>query len=271
MGLLQRLITAVFFVAIMLAGIYGGVHAFLGLFAIIGALSLWEFSGIVLKESNDINRKIISLTVGLLPFIFVSFFKLGIHTPAYIFALFPAFLFLIFLFELFKTVKSPFKNISFFLMGMIYISLPFSLLADIAISDGIYNPTIVFSLLILVWASDTGAYLVGSMMGKTPLFPRISPNKTWEGSIGGWVLSLLIGIALFYIFGVFLLWQWLVIAVICAVFGTLGDLVESMLKRSFDIKDSGNLLPGHGGVLDRFDAFLFVLPFVYAFLFFIKA
>ena len=123
-------------------------------------------------------------------------------------------------------------------------------------------------MLLLVWSSDTGAYLVGSLIGKTPLAPKISPKKTWEGTVGGWVFSMLVSIALFYIFKEdFLeLWQFMALALICGVFGTLGDLVESKFKRSYDIKDSGNLLPGHGGMLDRFDAFFLVVPYVYIFL-----
>lgn len=266
MGLLQRLMTAIVFVAIMMAGIYWNVYTFLGLLGLIVALSLWEFSGIVLEEEATISRKVLSLVIGLFAFGGIAIASIDVAIPLYAYALFPAFLFLIFLFELFSVSKRPFQNIAFMLMGLVYIALPFSLLVDLTVVKAMYNPNIILGLLLLVWASDTGAYLVGSMVGKTPLFPRISPNKTWEGTIGGWVLSLLVGVALFYIFGIFVLWKWLVLAAICGVFGTLGDLVESMLKRSFGIKDSGSLLPGHGGILDRFDAFLFVLPFVYAFL-----
>ncbi|MEO0775984.1 MAG: phosphatidate cytidylyltransferase, partial [Bacteroidota bacterium] len=128
----------------------------------------------------------------------------------------------------------------------------------------------VFGLLLLTWSNDTAAYLVGSRIGKTPLFPRISPKKTWEGSLGGVVITFLIAFLISQWFREHSTKQWLVLAGIVAIFGSTGDLVESMLKRSENIKDSGNLLPGHGGVLDRFDAFIFLLPFATAYLLLIK-
>ena len=120
------------------------------------------------------------------------------------------------------------------------------------------------------WVNDSGAYVVGSLIGKTPLYPRISPNKTWEGTLGGVFFCLVTG----YIFSLYYTMlstvDWMVLGAITAIFGSLGDLIESMLKRSVDKKDSGNLLPGHGGMLDRFDAFIFLLPFAAAYLYFAK-
>ena len=118
----------------------------------------------------------------------------------------------------------------------------------------------------MTWANDTGAYLIGSQIGRTKLFPRISPKKTWEGSAGGVLVTFLAGYLLSRIFSDISLVDWCVLAGIVSIFGSLGDLVESMLKRSLQIKDSGNLLPGHGGFLDRFDAFIFLLPFAAAYL-----
>jgi phosphatidate cytidylyltransferase len=121
-------------------------------------------------------------------------------------------------------------------------------------------------LLLLTWMNDTGAYLVGSNFGRRMLFPRISPKKTWEGTIGGVVITFITAASFCAFSGELRLFDWMVLAAFVSVFGTLGDLVESMLKRSVGVKDSGNLLPGHGGVLDRFDAFIFVLPFAAAYL-----
>ena len=124
----------------------------------------------------------------------------------------------------------------------------------------------IFGVLLLIWSNDTGAYLVGSQLGRHKLMPRISPKKTWEGFVGGVIIAQLIGWAISTYIKDFSLQDWLIIAGITSVFGTMGDLVESMLKRSFDVKDSGSLLPGHGGFLDRFDAFIFLLPFVAAYM-----
>jgi phosphatidate cytidylyltransferase len=132
--------------------------------------------------------------------------------------------------------------------------------------QGSFNPYIPLGFLIILWSNDTGAYLAGKSFGKHKLFERISPNKTWEGFVGGLILALFVGFNLAQYFGGLERWQWAVMAVIIAVFGTLGDLVESMLKRTLGVKDSGNILPGHGGLMDRFDGLLLAAPLVFLFL-----
>ena len=124
----------------------------------------------------------------------------------------------------------------------------------------------------MVWASDVFAYLLGSKIGKNKMFPRISPNKTWEGTLSGVLGAILVGYgcSLFFSTIELIFVHWIILASICTVFGILGDLVESMLKRSLGIKDSGNILPGHGGMLDRFDAFVLVIPFVFSYLLILK-
>ena len=124
----------------------------------------------------------------------------------------------------------------------------------------------VISLLLLTWINDTAAYALGSRYGKYPFFPRISPKKTWTGAVGGLIFDLLLATILYFTVGKLLLWQWLTLAVVASTFGNVGDLFESMLKRSLNVKDSGTLLPGHGGFLDRFDAFIFSLPFSFLYL-----
>ena len=140
----------------------------------------------------------------------------------------------------------------------------------IAFRMGAFHPNIIFGLLLLTWANDTGAYLIGSQIGRTKLFPRISPKKTWEGSLGGVLVAFMTAYLLSLFFKDLVLKDWLILAFLVSIFGSIGDLVESMLKRSLKIKDSGNLLPGHGGMLDRFDAFLFLLPFAAAYLLWIS-
>jgi phosphatidate cytidylyltransferase len=124
----------------------------------------------------------------------------------------------------------------------------------------------MLGFLLILWLNDTGAYLIGSWIGKHKLFERISPKKTWEGSMGGAFMALLTSWGMALLVKGIPLWQWISIGLIIVIFGTLGDLVESMLKRSLGIKDSGTILPGHGGILDRFDALLLAVPFVFVFL-----
>lgn len=154
----------------------------------------------------------------------------------------------------------PFINIGATITGLLYVSLPMSLLSLIAYGSGHFEPGRVFCLILFVWAADTGAYFAGKNFGKHKLAPSISPGKTWEGWVGGAALTLATGWAAGYFLPDIPLSHRLVAAGVVAVFGPLGDLAESMLKRSAGVKDSGTFLPGHGGLLDRFDAFLLVLP-----------
>ncbi len=154
-------------------------------------------------------------------------------------------------------------------LALIYIVMPLLMMIDLGISENIYSPLIPCSILFSIWINDSMAYLVGSFIGKTP-FSKISPKKTWEGTIGGALLCVIvIALAGHYIpASKSIHWQhWFLIAVICAVFGTFGDLLESKLKRKADIKDSGSFMPGHGGFLDRFDSLLTATPFVWVYIY----
>jgi phosphatidate cytidylyltransferase len=156
--------------------------------------------------------------------------------------------------------KNPFLNVGCTLLGLFYVFIPMTLLNVIAYDKSVYDYRRVFALLFLIWASDIGAYAVGRAIGKHKLAPQISPGKTWEGWAGGFVLTLVVGWAIGYMLPDMPLTHRLVAAGVVAVFAPLGDLAESMLKRSVGVKDSGSIMPGHGGLLDRFDAFLLVLP-----------
>lgn len=144
--------------------------------------------------------------------------------------------------------------------------LPFGLLSEIASFRDAYNPGILLGYFVLIWTSDTFAYLIGRKIGKNRLFERISPKKSWEGSAGGAVAAIAMAMLLSRIYPDIEVWIWMVMSSIIVITGTLGDLTESLLKRSLNVKDSGNILPGHGGLLDRFDAILLSAPFVWAFL-----
>lgn len=276
-GLLTRVSTAIIFVLVMLGGLYGGRYSFVLLFALITAFCLWEFLGIVLSKQSrsDRIRLSIGILIGLTPFLLISILQLELvkQTEDYIaystFLFFPL-LFSAFIYELYTKSDKPFANVAFMILGLVYIGVPFALLDLIAFEGNYFYANTIFGLLLLTWCNDTAAYFVGSQLGKTPLFPRISPKKTWEGTLGGITITFLLGYILSLVFTELRLIDWMVLAAIVAIFGSLGDLVESMLKRSVQVKDSGSLLPGHGGFLDRFDGFIFLLPFAAAYLLLIR-
>jgi len=210
----------------------------------------------------------------MLPFVIISVLQLQPYVPFESFRLsitlvFPI-LFLAFIFELFAKDERPFVNIAILILGAIYIGTPFALLCYIAFYGDYFYANTVFGLLLLTWSNDTGAYLVGSKWGKTKMLPDISPKKSWEGYIGGVIVTLLIALVISYFFREFTWVDWLVIGALVSIFGPLGDLIESMLKRSIHVKDSGSLLPGHGGFLDRFDAFIFMMPFVTTYIMWVR-
>ncbi len=185
---------------------------------------------------------------------------------------FPFIMALLFLLELFGKSLKPFHNIAFTSLGVVYVGIPMSLAIwicgnPLAAFGGVGN-YFMMAVFFMVWASDVFAYLVGSKIGKNKMFPRISPNKTWEGTFSGVAGAILTGYLCSLLFQQLALSLpfWIGAACICTLFGILGDLVESMFKRSLGIKDSGKLLPGHGGFLDRFDAFIFVVPFVFTYI-----
>lgn len=271
-GLTRRAATAVIFVVVMLVGLFVGRMSFIALFAVITALCLWEFLNMVLHHNSrrDWIRIVLGVAFGLTPFVLASAMHIALvnNDRFVIFTsiLFFPLLFLAFIYELFSESEKPFQNVAFIVLGMVYIGAPFSLLNFIAFNEDGFNVWPIFGLLLLTWLNDTGAYLVGSWIGKTPLLPRISPKKTWEGTLGGVVVTFFVAYIFCAVTNELYLQDWLILAGIVSIFGSMGDLIESMLKRSFGVKDSGTLLPGHGGVLDRFDAFIFLLPFAAAYL-----
>ena len=206
--------------------------------------------------------------MGLFPYFAFLAEKMNWYQPSWTYEilLYCMGLFLFFMIELFSSSSRPFQNIAFIFSGFFYITLPLSLLHFITINQGTYQYRFILGIVLLIWTNDTGAYMIGSRLGKNHLFPRISPKKTWEGTGGGALLTILAGWAMYRFFPSFPLAGWLILSLIVVFFGSIGDLIESMLKRSIHIKDTGNVLPGHGGLLDRFDSFLFCIPFSVTFI-----
>jgi len=197
----------------------------------------------------------------------VLFIEQQMQIPVkYYFLLLPI-IYIVFLVKLYrKTEKKPFTNIGLTFLGIIYVALPFALLHVSAFHQGHYTFEIVLGIVLIQWASDVGAFFAGNRFGRRKLFLRISPKKSWEGFLGGAILAIGFSLGVSEWLSVLALWQWVSIAAIIAIVGTYGDLIESLFKRSMEIKDSGTSIPGHGGFLDRFDSLLLSIPFIAAFL-----
>jgi phosphatidate cytidylyltransferase len=280
--MLERTLSGVVFVALIFACIYFGPYTLWLFMAVVLCGCLWEYHKILVanKGTGFYVRRAFLIGTGMLAFVtfFWSFYwpeggeklfqavQLSASDLTLIVVL-PV-VYLIFILELFMQNKRPFKQVGLFVFGLFYIALPILLYLDLAhrkqpTGESLYNQIFAIAPFILIWTNDTMAYLSGRLLGKTLLFSRISPKKTWEGTIGGIVFTLLISYLLASQLGGPSTAQWLAMAMIVSVFGSFGDLFESMLKRSVGIKDSGNIMPGHGGFLDRFDSFIFALPMLW--------
>jgi len=247
------------------------------MFAFITGMTIWEFTGLVNQRENITVNRFICTAAGVFLFIAMVGFCSEL-TPSSVFI--PYLLTIIYLFcsGLFTRNEDPIHDWAYAMMSQMYIALPFSCLAILSFrcyADtglAIYNMLLPVSIFIFLWMNDTGAYCTGSLLGRHKLFPRVSPGKSWEGSIGGAVIVVLVALLVAYIDENNLLEslgamptglstiEWIGLGLTVVVFGTLGDLVESLFKRTLGIKDSGNILPGHGGMLDRFDSSLMAIP-----------
>ncbi len=259
-----RTITALFFAIACVACIYfnGYIHLLFFIFSIIGFNEYLRINGP--KKRKALSR--LYLLYAILMSGSFALMQMNIIPEKMVWA--NVFLLAsIFVIELYQRDHFPFDQIAKLIVGYVYVIVPFALYTALGyIVSGEYNFEIPLGFLILVWANDSGAYVFGVTLGKNRLFERISPKKSWEGFFGGMIIAGISAYIISQYFQSISLQHWVVISIIIVVFGTLGDLIESMLKRSKEIKDSGSILPGHGGVLDRFDALLIAAPMVYAYL-----
>lgn len=260
---IQRLVTGILFIAIIIVGIIYGPVSFAIVFTLITAFAILEFGHLVNQiEGVKINRAITMLG-GI--FLFLAFFGYNIIGMR---IFIPYLIIVIYLIvsELYLKRENPVNNWAYSMLSQMYIALPFAMLNVPAFhSDPVseiieYNPILPLSIFVFLWLSDTGAYCVGSLIGKHRLFERISPKKSWEGSIGGGVVTIASSFAFAHFFPFLSLTGWIGLAATVVVFGTWGDLAESLFKRQLGVKDSGRVLPGHGGVLDRFDSAFLAIP-----------
>lgn len=263
----QRTISGAVFVILLIGSILWNQYSFGILFAIITALAIFEFHKLTNRQEEVSTNQAFAI-IGSLILFTSSFLYASNRFPATIYLVYGLFVVFVLIAELYRKKEQPIHNWAYFLLGQVFVALPFSLLNFILFIPG-YRPLVLLAVFVTIWVNDTGAYLVGMTFGKHRLFERISPKKSWEGFIGGAVFALASG----YVFSRFIpeisLLEWFIFSEIIVVFGTFGDLIESLLKRTLNVKDSGNIIPGHGGLLDRFDSMLLAAPMIFMYLQFI--
>lgn len=267
MNFLIRTITAVVYATVMLFCILKGGPWFVGLFAVCTILTTLEYTGLANKyKGTDVSR----LWASVAAFTFYAAI-VGLSVMPSSAVLFLPFMFtliVIMVRELYFKKPSPVNDWAHTLFPVIYIALPYAMTSMLAFNvqgpDSGYSPVVTLTLFVFLWCNDVGAYCTGCTIGKHKLFERISPKKTWEGSIGGAVFTMLAAFLLHHFmpdwYSFMPVWVWIGMALVVVLFGTWGDLIESLMKREMGIKDSGKILPGHGGMLDRFDSALLAIP-----------
>ena len=293
-SLLKRSLTGILIVGGILAGLLINSLSFFIVFLIIMVATQWEFYR-MLHRIKVRPQATFGIAMGMT--MYVLAFMVAIHAlPEEYLSLILLFFPFVFIHEVYAQHNRPFHNIAYTFLGLIYIALPFSLLSFLVFDihekmqpvfalDGgedilnfllqpgfaiDYTPGVLLGIFILIWLYDTGAYLSGMLFGKRRLMPRVSPKKTWEGLIGGSIVALITAFFLGRYLKDLNTTEWLLMVFVVVVFGTLGDLSESLLKRRTGLKDSGSILPGHGGFLDRFDSFLLIIPVVVALMAFLQ-
>ena len=274
-----RTITAVFFVAAIVC-CFLRAEAMIFLFALVTGLTIWEFTGLVNDRENVSVNRMICTVAGVYFFLAMAGYNSGI-TPAGVFVPYLITIVYLMVAELYLKQPDPVNDWAYTMMSQLYIALPFSMINVLAFrsagSDITYTYLVPLSVFFFLWVNDAGAYICGSLLGKHKLFPRISPGKSWEGSIGGGILVMIVAVLIWHLSEQYAVndlhlsaFEWAGLGLVVVIFGTWGDLVESLFKRTIGIKDSGHILPGHGGMLDRFDSTLMALPSAVVYLYTIQ-
>lgn len=270
-NLIVRTITGVLFVAVLVTCFLKPIAMVL-LFALITGLTIWEFTGLVNRQESVQTNRFICTAAGVYLFLAVAgfctgFTPSGAFTPAVLFIPYLVTIIYLLVSELFLMQKNPVNDWAYTMLSQMYIALPFSTINILAFQDTpdgpVYNYLLPLSVFIFLWVNDTGAYCTGSLFGRHKLFPRVSPGKSWEGCIGGAIFVVIAAVVISCLSDTSSAVStavWIGLGLVVVVFGTLGDLVESLFKRTLGVKDSGNILPGHGGMLDRFDSSLLAIP-----------
>ena len=252
---LQRAITGILFVGVLVGCILYDPWTFSALFVVISALTIREFGHLINQVEGVSINKNITMLAGVYLYMAVMAFCTNL-SGSKIFLPYLLLIMYLMISELYLKKENPVMNWAYSMLSQLYIALPFAMLnilsfhtspMDTSVS---YNPILPLSVFVFIWLSDTGAYCVGSLIGRHRLFERISPKKSWEGSIGGGIVAIGSSFIFAHYFPIMNMAEWAGLALIVVIFGTWGDLTESLLKRQLHIKDSGAILPGHGGMLD---------------------
>lgn len=255
--LLVRALSGFIYVALLLLSIYISKYTFIGFILLLGIICIAEFSKLV-------KIKPFLLLITFLLFIYLFHF---IVLPCYILYALLAVILIINILLIYDLLRNKQSTSCFYFLypigGLLFVTL-------IPITHTGYVPHLITGVFLLIWINDIFAYLVGKSIGKTKLAPKISPNKTIEGFAGGFIASCIVSMLIYKYIpinnSIFVWWFWLLLAIIICIFGTLGDLIQSKFKRQAGVKDSGNLIPGHGGIFDRLDSIVFSASFVYLYL-----
>ncbi len=274
-NLVRRTITGAFIVIFVLGGLW--LHPVS--FFLVGAVMIGgtQHEYYIMVRGTGVRPQLVTgIISGFLLYVISTVVAIGWLPGSWFLAMIPV-ISIVMVIELFRKVERPFDSLAHTFFSVLYTAVPFSMFPFAAFShtglsplismEGIvFSPGVLIGFFLLLWTNDTGAYLVGSSLGRHRLFERISPKKSWEGFFGGLILTLLVARLFSGWLGVADTMGWMIIALIISVAGTLGDLLESMLKRSLGLKDSGTIMPGHGGFLDRFDSVVVAFPLVYLYL-----
>jgi CDP-diglyceride synthetase len=264
-NLITRAFTGLLFVAVIVSAIWYGAYTFLGLFCLITGLSVWELYGLLYGKKTNLIKRCTHVLGGVYLFAATFMYKYDV-AGGDIFLPYLLFILSLFVMELYYKADNPIANWANLLFIQIYTAGSFALLNLVAIEDVTYSAIPLLAIFLFVWINDTGAYLVGSAIGKRRLFERISPKKSWEGFFGGITFVLLTAYLLSCYFIEIAWYNWIGLSVTIVIFATWGDLTESLLKRTLQVKDSGSILPGHGGMLDRFDSIMMAAPAAYIYI-----
>ena len=264
--MITRALSGAVFIAVIIGSILLNQYVYAGMMVVVVVWAMLEYYDIVKKDRVHAN-KITGVLCGVAVFAAGFFYAQGIISVSGNIFLFliPVLVFL-FISQLYSSDHHSFRAIAYTLSGVAYIAQPFALCNGLAFPEGQYERGILLGFFILLWANDTFAYLTGIMFGKHRLFERISPKKSWEGFFGGLICTVALSMLIAKWFPILPFYHWMAVAAIIVIFGVYGDLIESLLKRNLNIKDSGHFLPGHGGVLDRFDSVLVAAPMVFFYL-----
>lgn len=262
-----RAIAGLVFISILLFGILFNTYAYIAIFGLFTLLSAYEFYGLIEKHAKIPLAKSFDTIIAVVLFLASALYFSGICDSFVIFLPYLILLQLFFISELFLKRKNAIASMAYFSLGQLYIALPFALSAFLVFgASHSFTPIYLLAVFVLIWVNDTFAYLTGMTLGKHKLFERISPKKTWEGFIGGIVFSMIASYLFYYFSGLHNLYVWFGFAIITSVIGTFGDLIESLIKRTLEVKDSGHIIPGHGGILDRLDSTILAIPAIVVFL-----